>query len=570
MKYRRILVLSFLTLGLGTLWLLWVFPKPSDMSSFAPANSLVYLEANKPLEVLQALQRTDAWRILGKHQTTLQFPSQRSWLQSFIRATGIGPIDSVIMARSQVAVVVTDLAANEIGETLNVKPQAAVILETHTSEHRIRAPIERALQDLVTKTFGSREPQRSSIDGVHFIEWKNEDGTSQVVATFFGSLVIVGNSRRVVDDCINVVRRRAPSLKSDPDLSKTRAEHSSVTALAFGYVPASESGRLMSFGLPIMLGRSPGDVEFQKLIHKVTVKLFGRLAWSSRPFKEGIEDRYQISLQHEFVTKLKPHFGFIRSSNQLPLATDFYTMSRYKFEDPLETWQSLKAAIAGHVDALGAVVLTSLLRAGLLAYGIEEPEVFLGAVHGDIMTLILDHQGDRQLLVATVRDRSTLMKLFQTQMRFERQKSAVSGTHVYENPAASTGVALNESIVLIGHPTDIQQYFLLFSSSKSNGGQQTSQITHFADPNTSSPVITYANDAERVGSFLFAMLESSRVGTPYNSQVEAEIAVLPYAVTETTLNDSGINRITRSPLGQFSTLISLFMSSRPFTRANAR
>jgi hypothetical protein len=539
-------------------------PKPVDMSSFAPANSLVYLEANRPLEVLQTLQRTEAWQILGANQTTFQVPSQRSWLQALMRATGIGPIDSVILARSQVAVVVTDLTAHEQGETLNVKPEAAVILETHTAERRIRAPLERVLQDLVTKAYGSRQPQRATIDGAHLIEWKNEDGTGQVVATFYGSVVIVGNSRRVVDNCLNVVRRRAPSLKADPDLKQTRAQHSSVTALAFGYVPASESGRLIAVGLPIALGRTPADVEFSKLIDNVTVKLFGSLAWSSRAFKGGIEDRYQISLQPAVVAKLQPNFGFASSSSGLPIPSGFYSMTRYRFAHPLQAWQSLKLTISGHVDALGAVIFTSILKAGLLAYGIEDPEVFLGAVHGDIRTLRLDQQGDRQLLVAPVRDRSTLMELFQTQMGLKKQKSAVIGTSVYENSEGSTGVALNESVVVIGHPSDVQQYYLRVGPSKTNDDLHTRQISYFADPNNASQVITYANDTERVGSFLFAMLKSSDMNASNTSQVEAEIAALPYAVTETTLSDSGINRITRSPLGQFSTLISLFMPNRPF------
>jgi hypothetical protein len=558
MKRTRIFVLALLSLALVTLWVIWVTPKPVDMSSFAPTNSLVYLELNRPLDVMDALQRTEAWQILGKHQTRLQIP-QRGWLQAFIRVTGIGPIDSVILARSQVAIVVIDLAASEQADILNVRPEAAVILETHTTERRIRAPIERALQHLVTSAYGSQEPERSTTDGLQSIEWKKEDGTGQVVATFFGSLVIVGNSRRAVNTCLNVIRRRAPSLSADPDFNKTRAEHSSATALAFGYVPASETGRLMSVALPLLLTRAPGDVEFQKLIERATTKLLGGLAWSSRTFKEGIEDRYQISLHHSVVAKLKPNRMITRSSSDPLLDRDFYSMSLYNFENPLQAWQSLKAAISGHVDALGAVVLNSIVKAGLLAYRIEEPEVFLGAVQSDIRTLRLDQQGDRQLLVASVRDRSKLVELFETQMRFKNRRSAVAGTSVFENSDGSTGVALNESVVVIGHPTDVQQYFRRIDHSNNDADQPMRQLAYFTDPNSASHIITYANDTERVRSFLFAMLTFSEVNPSGVSQMEADIADLPYAVTETTLSDSGVERITRSPLGQFSILISILI-----------
>jgi hypothetical protein len=229
----------------------------------------------------------------------------------------------------------------------------------------------------------------------------------------------------------------------------------------------------------------------------------------------------------------------------------------------------LKVAISGHVDALEAVILNSILKAGLLSYGIEEPEMFLGAVKSDITTLRLDEQGDRQLLVARVRDLSKLVAFFETQMRFKKRSSAVAGTNILENSDGSTGVALNESVVVIGHPTDVQQYFLRIDQSKTNGDHQTGQLTYFADPNNASHVSTYTNDTDRVGSVLFAMLRFSGANPP-TSQVEADIAALPYAVTETTLRDSSVERITRSPLGQFSTLISIFIPDGTFPQPKIR
>ena len=562
MTRSRILVLSSLCLALGVLWIVWVYPKRVDMSSFAPANSLIYLEANRPSAVLDALQGTEAWQLMGEHQNSLKIPARRGWLQHLLRATGIGPIDSVIMARLQVAVVVIDLAASEEGETLNVKPEATVILETHTAESRVRPPIERVLQDLATNAYGSPQPQRSSVDGVQYVEWKNPNGTRELVATFFGSVVIVGNSRRAVDTCLKVVRRRAPSLKENPDLNRTRVQHDSSTALAFGFVPASSSGRLMSVGLPILFGRGPADGEFQSLINKAATKIFGRLAWSCRTFKGGIEDRYQISLQHSVVAQLKPHWGSVRASTG-PLETiDFYSMSRYKFEDPLGAWQSLKTTISGHVDALGAVVFNSILNSGLLAYGIEEPEAFLGAVQGDIRTVRIDQHGDRQLLVAPVRDLSKLTELFETRMRFKKQRTVVAGTSVFESSDGSKGVALNGSIVVVGHPTDVQQYFLRVAEGKAKGYQGSRQITYFADPNDSSHVSTYTNDTERVGSFLSAILSFSGSRLPSGAYLEGNIGGAPYAVTESTLGDEGVERVTRSPVGQFGTLLPLIIPIR--------
>jgi hypothetical protein len=398
---------------------------------------------------------------------------------------------------------------------------------------------------------------------VDFAEWRNQNTDRRIVAAFFGSLVIVGNSQRAVDNCLNVARRREPSLKENPDLHRTRVKHKSDSALAFGYVPSSESARLISIAAPLMVGRAPGDTELQKLISQGAERIFGSLAWTSRPFKGGVEDRYQISLQESVVTQLKPHFGSLSSASEPPLTTDFYSISHYRFEDPLRTWQALKTTISVHVDALGAVIFNSILKSGLLSYGIEEPEAFLSGVRSDVWTVRFDQQGDRQLLAARVRDPGRLIELFENQMGFKRRRSAFGYINVLENSEGSIGVALNESLVVVGHPADVQQYFrILNTPTESEGDDQSLRVTYFAKPNHLSHVATYSNDDERVQTFLVAMLSVSGADVAGVSQLERAVAAFPYAATETTLGDEGLERITRSPMGQFSTLIPLLIPNQ--------
>ena len=109
-------------------------------------------------------------------------------------------------------------------------------------------------------------------------------------------------------------------------------------------------------------------------------------------YKGGIEDRYQIALQQSVVTGLKPYFARVNYSSKPPEAADFYSTTQYSFEDPSGTWDALKTTVSAHVDALGAVIFNSLLKSGLLVYGIEEPEEFLKAVKSDITTLRLDRK----------------------------------------------------------------------------------------------------------------------------------------------------------------------------------
>jgi len=569
MNRTRLLLLGILIVACVTLWVLWVNPKPVDMARFAPANSLLYLEANYPSSVLAALSTTDAWKLLDQEPNAPRMPAAGGWLERFFRVTGLGPIGSVIIARSQIAVVVTDLGTTEQGEVLKVKPEAVLILETHTAQRRVRAPVERALQELLTDPYSRPEAERSTIEGVDLVEWRDRAAGRQIVAAFYGTLVVVGNSRRSVDSCLSVIRRRAPSLKDNPDLHRQRALQNSQSALTFAYVPEQESARLISVGLPLLLARAPEGVEFQKLITQAASRMIGGLSWTARPFRGGIEDRYHISLKRDVVMRMKPHFRSSDSMNEPLISTDFYSISQYRFEDPLAAWQELKTTISAHVDSLGAIFINSMLKSSLLSYGIEDPELFLGGIKCNICTVRLDDQGDRQLLIARVGDQSKLINLFQSKMGFMKKTSTLNDTSVFENSEGSTSAAVNDSFIVVGHPADVQQYFRVAADLKKTEKRSHPQrITHFSSSSTLSSVLTYTNDDERVRACIVSILGASG-GAP-SSHLDSRIATLPYAATDSSLSDEGLVRITRSSMGQFSTIIPLLIPERVSTLNETR
>lgn len=556
MTRLRVLVLFALVPAFTVLvWLLWVKPKPVDMAQFAPANSLLYLEVNAPVDVLTALTNTDVWKLITKNGNAPQLSVPSGWRKDFVRATGVGPIHSVIMSRSQLAVVVTSVGATESGETLRVKPEAALILETHTSERRIRAPVEELLEKFVNATYPAARAERSTIDGTSIVHWQEPNGNGQLVAAFVGSVVVIGNSRKVVENCVAVARQRAASLKSTSDLLNARNSHDAANALLFGYAPAENSSKLLSAGVPILLGQAPADLQIQRLAENTASKLIGTLTWTSRPFRGGIEDRYDISIAKDVVEELSPHFGPPDIITSPALTRHFYSISQYQLNDPLAAWQGLRTSISRRVDSVAAVVFNTTLRSSLSRYGIEEPENFLGAVKSPLKTIKLDEGGERQLLVATVTDRDKLTRLFAVTMH-PKGKSA-DDTSIMETSDGTLSVALNQSVVVLGHPADVQQYYRLLAELAGQGDKQSTQIDHFVESGTRQHVFTYTNDAERVRGCISSIMRA------YEQEITPQLGVrfneLPYATTQTTLTERGITRITRSPLGQFSAIIPLLI-----------
>jgi len=335
-RSRSILLLAGLSLAFVGAWLWWIRPKQVDMAAYVPANSLVYLEANHPTEVVEAISGTSAWKDLANMLGDQRSTSGSHWLQGFIAWTGIGPVKSVILARSQVAVVVTELRTAEDGETLNIKPEGALLIETHTTEYRVKPVFEEGLKTLAIKTYGKPTFRRVSLDGIDYSEWQAPDGSRQIVGTVVGSVIVIGTSEHEVQECIAVIQGRRPSLKDDVELQAMRLRLEKAPRLAFGYVPAANSAKLLAVGLPILFGRAPGDSEFQRLITNGATKIFGSVGWASRSYLTGIEDQYAVDLQPGVLTRLKPTFAptSIKSRMQSIVPGDVYSVTSYKFTNP--------------------------------------------------------------------------------------------------------------------------------------------------------------------------------------------------------------------------------------------
>jgi hypothetical protein len=75
-------------------------------------------------------------------------------------------------------------------------------------------------------------------------------------------------------------------------------------------------------------------------------------------------------------------------------------------------------------------------------------------------------------------------------------------------------------------------------------------------------VVTYTDDSDRVRRFASTIVTAKDGGAIPLEGMESAIAVLPYSVTETTLGERGIERINRSPLGQFSSIVPLLFPEK--------
>ena len=550
---RRLAIVALTLLILATLFVVWNRPTRVDMAAYVPADSFAYLEANSATAVLDGVRSTDAWRTLAP---VFQLGESRTspWISSFVRLTGLGPTYLVVTSRAQVAIAVMNVGTLEEGGNLKVKPDLAIVIETQTSARRIKPLAQQLLSRLATTTYGNPTFRETTKNGIEFFVWTAPTESRQIVAAIDDTVVMVGNSEETLDACLAVRRGARPSLATNIELQSMRGKLDSEHALAFGYVPSGNAGRLVSFAAPLLVGST--DAGFQQILPAAAAKILGSIGWTSRVVQGSIEDRYLFSLSKTVVSQLQPAFSSVSKDDPAleRLIGNASSATLYRFESPMAGWQAFESAMLSQLDAVSAVVFKALMKASLTTYGVEDAEQFLKLIGPQVLTTRLNGTSARSTVVMNVPTPEARKVVLE--MSLGRNLSrANSNEEIYAAREKDHVVGIKDKHVLIGQPEDVHRALALMTAESSLNVQLPAPSIQMAT------VRSYSDDSQRVGSFFIAISQADRRSNSANNEnIASALNKLPLAITESTITSDGIERRTRSPLGQFGTLATLLFS----------
>jgi hypothetical protein len=559
MKFARLLmILGAILLAAGA-WIWWSYPTQVDMASYVPSESILYLEVNNLPQIATGIAQTSKVLSGGSELKSNLFDV--TWISRLAGWTGIGTAEEVVLARSQFAMVILAFDATDDHPTLRIRPTAALVIETHTTQTRMRPTIEKKIEQLARRAYAQSSFKRKTIDGMEFVEWVSQPDGRSIVATFLDSVVIMGNDELAVQACVAVRRGTRASLASNKDLAAVRARLRGDRAAAFGYVSSEGLGKLLAFAAPLYVDRISTSSEAQRILASLAGKLFQSAGWAAS-FEGGrVEDRYFVSLPSDVTGNLREAFatGLATTSNAIRFVpADTQSFTQYNLRDPRRAWVGLNKALSSHVDILGAVLITPLLKAALSPYGIDDPDTFLGAVGPEIVTVRLDEGSTPSVLIVQPHDTAGVQKLVSQRLGAGVRKELVAG---YEMLVSSDESGLAASFadqeLLIG-PAALVGRCLLARSQHSTIEAVSSY--KLASQNVSSPpplAVTYSRDVQSAQEFL--SLISRRQFQSRNGTADP-LPEIPYAVSATALTDEGFERRTNSTFGLFATLTAQFAS----------
>jgi hypothetical protein len=551
---RPVLVLVLLVIVVVGVWLWWSLPARVDMADYAPANSIVYVEFNNLAAVAQAIQTNEVWQAAAS--VTQTKPATQNRLMNTVARAGIGPLPAVLFARAQIALVVVDLSTSEENDTLKVRPEVALIAETHTSRWRTRPAAVEAVKHLANLVYGASMCSERAAEA-EYIECSIAGGERKIVGAVEGTVVVIGNSDNAVRSCLEVRRGVRPSIHTDTELVKVRSNVTSNDTLGFGYISPANSAKLFSWAAPLLMRQAPGNQQFEQLLAVSAGKVLRGVAWTANAAPHGIEDRFLFSLEPGVVSRLQPAFETAeRDENFWKLVPEgFESLTIYRNKAPATAWNSLDSAVSFKLDALPAVLFGELLRSSLSVYGIENPKEVLPTLSPPLLTLKPSKGAEGSILVARVNDVERLRRSLTAEVFKGDKGEILEGLASNPNSGKEFSAVFIDGYVLLGKTENMRAGL---EALRRNAAGDKKDLQQSAQQ-SSAPIVTYANDEARVNNFIstLLMLQGRQLSSDETAKLQDTLRRGGFTSTETRLNAFGIERTTRSAFGQFSTFVGL-------------
>ena len=555
MKFLRpLLAIVLLAILIGAAWLWWALPSTVDMAEYAPADSLVYIEFNNPAALVQAIQNSDVWQAAAPI-TQSKSASQNRLMTTAARA-GIGPLEAVLFARTQIALVVVGMNTSEEGaDTLKVRPDVALIAETHTSKWRTKPAAVEIVKKLANVKYGAAMCSERGGDA-DYIECSVAGGERKIIGAVDGTVVVVGNSDNAVRSCLEARRGSRPSMRTDNELLKVRSNLTSEKTLGFGYVSPANSAKLFSWAAPLLMGWAPGDQQLEQLLTISAGKILRGIAWTASSSNGGIEDRFLFSLEPGVVSRLQPAFETAeKDENFWKLVPEsFQSLTIYRNKAPATAWSSLDSAVSFKLDFVPAVFFGRVLSSSLSVYGISSPKEVLVTLNPPLLTLKPSQGAEGSILVARVNDDAKLRQSLAQDVFNGSRGEILEGLESNPNPEKEFAAVFADGYVLLGKSENMSLSLAALRNSKARADDLKESAKE-----SSAPIVTYANDEARLNNFILTLLtlQGRRLSADEVANLQNVFRRSGFSSTETRLNSFGIERTTRSAFGQFGTIVPL-------------
>lgn len=505
--------------------------QPTDLRTLAPAETLVYLEAGDLSKTLNALTENKTFQESARAKPDF---SALGNVQFAVAVTGFEASEKQVTAENSV---------------LNFKPHFVAIADTHAWNWQTISLAENQINGFVKNTYGDETTlEKSDKDGGLWFAWTAKD-ESRVFAFVRESLIYFGNDASVIEKCLAVKRGEADNLLKNESLSRAYSTNSENN-LAFGYVSPKGVAQISNLAGVSVASEASEEAEGQSFIARVLPQILRgavrEIVWTARKSETKIEDKLSVSLNTETISVFKETLASApenRTNSAVFLPSNPFSVTRYNLKNPLIAWRSLLLVSAKNADSMSGNLIIQFSKTLLASYGVADAEAFLSAIDSDILTAQFDAEGNKSVVIATVKDAEKLKKSL-AEINFKSSPEKNLNADVWLSEDKLTAAAFVENKLILGDAESVLK--CLEAGQNGQNFTKSAQFQKFAESN--AVAVTAAKDldsAEKVVEVLGgAKDENKKIITDY--------------LTETRITEKGIERKSVSDFGFVGTILEKF------------
>jgi hypothetical protein len=559
-KLRRLALFVVILLLAGcAAWIYWNRPVRSDLAVWAPADSLAFVEVNDLAGAAGGVADLQAWKSLSvSFDAPARLTPNRFWIW-LARWTGIGSTDTVLLARSQVAVIFSGAQGEQKDSTLTIKPLTTFVVETHTSQSRMRSAVESHIEKLARRVYTNPSQLRKQQGTVELIEWIAADPSRQIVFSFVGTAVVVGNDEASVLRALEARSGSRPSLAREKALLDARTKVDAANAAVFGFASQAGAKSLLQ-AIALNRGTSSGDdITAAKIFADTMGGVVSGLGWSAR-FRDGmVEDHCSIFLADGAAEKLRSSMVPDRGVdlNNLPFVpANIYSISFYQLRDLSSFWVDLHAVISSHTDLVGAIAVRPMLRGLLKPYGVDDPDTFVRAVGPRLQTVRFE-ENTPPVLITEAFDRPALRKAIAERFGKTPRTEKEGEVDLLLSPDGSWAATFVDNYFLIGPNEAVRRALAAKAQPQTlSSNDRFRKSQQLVDVSVRLSALSFTTDSRPAISFVEAFANNPRSPFASNAQsINDAINSLPFAVSVSHLKGNNIEWTSRSSFGLGGSLI---------------
>ena len=392
-------------------------PARVAMERYVSADALAFVEVDSLSDVIDGLTSTKAWRELAPVLGLSSQLKQVGFVADLIGRSGLGPDEAVIAGRAQYAVAITGIES-KAGETdegayLHLKPDFALIVETHMKPETAARLVRERASIIAQRIYGESVAETSEdYRGSQVLVFQGPEAARQMLASSFGSVVLIANQPDAIKRCLDAVAGRAATLADDATLKQMRPEVDR-NASVFGYVTKSGIQKVAELS-PVLIANRASSAEslslFVDLIEHLSNQAGAGLLYSSAFETGGVTEKYLTVLRPQVAEALSGPLkaasaaGF-ESPALIPCAVESVTF--LNVERAGELPERVLKQLSPTVDIVAGVALREFVIDFRKQYGLGPSDSVGDAAGSEIALINFGDEKPRAMLIR-VNDRARL------------------------------------------------------------------------------------------------------------------------------------------------------------------